>query len=50
MAGTCRYLFHPSLQTGEERLEVLEEVLACAGVAKWVRGHAGRFGLLSLVE
>ncbi|KAK7749551.1 hypothetical protein SLS53_000127 [Cytospora paraplurivora] len=54
--GYVSILFHPFLQTSEERLEVLEEVLArisgddeiwcaqCADVAKWVREHAGRFG------
>ncbi|ROW15834.1 hypothetical protein VPNG_02473 [Cytospora leucostoma] len=50
--GYVSILFHPFLQTSEERLGVLEEVLArisgdaeiwcapCADVARWVREHA----------
>lgn len=54
--GYVSILFHPFLQTSEERLGVLGEVLAriggddeiwcapCRDVAAWVREHAGQFG------
>lgn len=53
--GFLSILFHPFLQTSEEKFEVLEEVLArigqdqeiwlapCNQVANWVKEHAGQF-------
>ncbi|KUI52615.1 hypothetical protein VP1G_10505 [Cytospora mali] len=54
--GYISILFHPFLQTSEDRFEVLREVLArissddeiwcapCGEVATWVREHASQFG------
>lgn len=54
--GYISILFHPFLQTSEDRFEVLREALErissddeiwcapCGDVAKWVREHAGQFG------
>jgi hypothetical protein len=53
--GFLSILFHPFLQTGEDKFEVLEEVLKrisgdediwvapCKEIAEWVRAHPERF-------